>query len=202
MISLSRHVTTPVHVLLVLTPEGARTFERSSKGERGLRFGIGRGQIEKALRELEARGLAPSGPEVMVLDERMLHKGRGQYNSSYLLGLARERAKRMTDWHTKVLVITDADMYATGSKFVVGQAELDGRSAVVSLTRIRAGDEARFLRRLVTETLHELGHTLGLRHCRDKDCVMFSSKILPESDIKSHEFCERCRVKVGRALGP
>lgn len=193
-------VAIPLLIVLALTKKGADMYRTSCSSNVRLRFGISKGQVDILIKNLGKRGFGTGGPEVMVLPESMMNRAREQYQSKYLVKLGRDRAKELSDWHTKVLVVTDADIYDVGTRYVVGQAELDGRSAVVSISRIRAGDEKRSMRRLMTEALHELGHTIGLRHCRDKDCVMFSSKKLPDSDIKSHEFCDKCDLKVGRAL--
>ena len=46
--------------------------------------------------------------------------------------------------------------------------------------------------RLLKESLHELGHTYGLRHCPDYTCVMSSSNAVERIDLKSAEFCPNC----------
>jgi predicted Zn-dependent protease len=191
---------TPVHIMLALTREGIRIYHSSRKGRKGARSGISKRHVNMIRKEIASYGFKSGRPEVMALPSDRMHKGRKQYNSKFLLKLGKEWAKKALDWHTKVLVITDADMYTTGVRYLVGQAELDGKVAVVSITRIRSGDERRFVTRLTKEILHELGHTLGLAHCRDRNCVMYSSKTLPDSDIKSRDYCKRCQVKIGRAL--
>jgi archaemetzincin len=47
--------------------------------------------------------------------------------------------------------------------------------------------------RLLKEAIHELGHTFGLRHCRDWQCVMSSSHGVERLDVKSAQFCPACR---------
>jgi len=47
--------------------------------------------------------------------------------------------------------------------------------------------------RLEKEALHELGHTFGLRHCADSDCVMSYSKGVQCADRKFAVFCPACR---------
>jgi archaemetzincin len=52
--------------------------------------------------------------------------------------------------------------------------------------------------RLLKEAGHELGHTFGLRHCPDWNCVMASSHAVERLDVKSAEFCTRCRKPLSR----
>jgi archaemetzincin len=55
--------------------------------------------------------------------------------------------------------------------------------------------------RLTKETVHELGHTLGLRHCDHWHCVMASSHSVELVDVKQAEFCEECSEVVRKANG-
>jgi predicted Zn-dependent protease len=196
-------MATPVFILLALTKEGLGRYRAVEKMARPTaRFNLG---LSEALVEILKGGLGKHGfetVEVGILELGRLgwHAGRKQYQSKALLKMARDKAKSLSDWHTKVLLITDADIYDVDTLFVAGQAEVNGRAAVVSFARLGAGNEERFLKRVLKETLHELGHTLGLGHCTNHDCVMFPSRVLADSDVKAHDFCQRCRTKAGRAL--
>jgi predicted Zn-dependent protease len=46
--------------------------------------------------------------------------------------------------------------------------------------------------RLVKESVHELGHVLGLRHCPDWRCVMASTHDVERLDLKGEEYCPSC----------
>lgn len=106
----------------------------------------------------------------------------------------------------RVLGLIDADCYAPGLNFILGQARSHGRDAFIALPRLRESfyglpeDEAWFRQRALKEAIHELGHTYGLRHCPATRCVMHFSNSLRDTDIKEAEFCFRCGVQL-RELG-
>ncbi len=93
---------------------------------------------------------------------------------------------------------TELDLAAPVLTFVFGEALLRGGSAVVSLRRLRnefyglPPDEDVLLERMVKETLHELGHTRGLRHCHDWRCVMSSAHGVERVDVRGAAFCREC----------
>jgi archaemetzincin len=95
-----------------------------------------------------------------------------------------------------VLGIVDRDLYVPGMNFVFGIAA--HRAALVSLYRLHRdlppdpGGRNLFLRRVLTEAVHELGHVYGLSHCPDASCVMFFSNSLADTDAKGIVFCHRC----------
>ena len=108
-----------------------------------------------------------------------LEKGRdhvrNQVNSSWALNELLQIAPNNTG---KILGITELDLYSTVFSYVFGEAELDGRAAIVSIHRFK--DEVyglpesreKLQKRLIREAIHEIGHTFGLKHCDDIDCVM------------------------------
>lgn len=118
---------------------------------------------------------------------------RGQYNSRILLAqlLRDERADR-------VLGVAGVDLFIPVLSFVFGEAQLDGRAAVVSTQRLDnalyglATDPGLLFERLVKEAVHELGHTFNLLHCADGRCVMASSTYVEQIDLKGERFCDRC----------
>lgn len=43
-------------------------------------------------------------------------------------------------------------------------------------------------------TKHEYGHRLGLRHCKDKKCIMFHQ----ETDECTGELCQKCKKRINK----
>jgi archaemetzincin len=105
---------------------------------------------------------------------------------------------------SKVLGMTDADLFIPILTFVFGEAQLNGRAAVVSTARLSPGNGARADRvvaeRLRKEALHELGHAYGLVHCGHPGCVMGRSPGVTEIDSKGLSFCTDCRLLYDEAL--
>lgn len=118
---------------------------------------------------------------------------RGQYNSRALLAQLLHAAP-----HARVLGVAGVDLYVPVLTFVLGEAQLGGRAAIVSIHRLRnesyglREDPQLLLDRLVKEAVHELGHNYGLLHCPMTRCVMSSSAGVEEVDLKSERFCDRC----------
>jgi len=121
---------------------------------------------------------------------------RAQYSADVILkGLRPAEAER-------ALGVADLDLYVPELNFVFGLADRPGRRAVIALPRLRErfygapDDEALFLARAAKEVVHELGHTYGLGHCRDRRCVMAFSNSLADTDYKGQEFCRECRKRI------
>jgi predicted Zn-dependent protease len=118
--------------------------------------------------------------------------------ANVLLGLAARAAQAGAEPHTKVLAVTEADLYADDLNFVFGIAQSGGRAAVISLCRLGLGADPPLRRdRALKEAVHELGHALGLVHCPDPKCVMHFSNSLADTDRKGSALCPVCQRRGG-----
>jgi len=120
---------------------------------------------------------------------------RRQYLSTKLL---QELLLKVPDHGDHLLGLIDLDLFIPILTFVFGEAQLGGRGALVSVHRLRerlygpAADERLFLERCEKEAIHELGHTLGLKHCPVFECVMHYANTAEDIDIKRNVFCPNC----------
>jgi len=106
--------------------------------------------------------------------------------------------------------LTAVDLYVPDLNFVFGLASPIQGVAIVSTHRLEASfyglptNRSLLLRRALIESAHELGHLLGLGHCRDRRCVMFFSNSILDTDAKGYAMCPRCRIPAdaqGRQTG-
>ena len=131
------------------------------------------------------------------LREDFFEKKRKQYRSNAILNEIQGYAARKRSLD-RVLGVVDADIFVPELNFVFGEAGCLGKAALISLWRLRPefyGDTPNvmlFFERAVKEAVHELGHTLGLRHCWNSFCVMHFSISISETDIKQSLFCDTC----------
>ena len=145
--------------------------------------------LREQLRERVGAGFEPERPAA-AWDAR-----RRQYETGIILKWLAERHAEAS----KVLGITDVDLFIPILTFVFGEAQLGGRAAVVSTARLTPRDGSRAARRLLAErlckeALHELGHAYGLVHCGTTACVMGRSPGVAEIDVKGDSFCPDCRL--------
>lgn len=97
------------------------------------------------------------------------------------------------------VALTASDLGSPLFAHMFGQARIGGRVALVSTCRLcptfygLAADPPAVIRRARLETLHEIGHLMGLRHCRDFGCLMHRADTVEDIDVRGVDFCSACR---------
>jgi archaemetzincin len=168
---------------------------------------IGADTADHGLLHVISRGLAREvGLTVTTRPDRLrpdhtFDAARGQHSST---GILRWLVQHVPPRATRLLALTDVDLFIPVLTFVYGEAQMNGRVAVVSTARFGAGDPGLLPARVVKTCVHEIGHTFGLVHCdNDTDgaaCVMRRSTSVAHVDAKSAAFCPDCRTRLREAL--
>ena len=139
--------------------------------------------------------------ETMPIPSEAFNNARQQYRSNIILSRVHSYAEKDKALD-RVLGTVNVDIFVPELNFVFGEAECPGKAALISLWRLRpefygkAPNMELFLERITKEAVHELGHSLGLRHCSNPFCVMYFSNSIFETDRKQSLFCNKCDLKV------
>jgi archaemetzincin len=129
--------------------------------------------------------------QVLPTPAYAFNKDRGQYHCNAIL---RRLVPLLEPGQAMVLGVTDVDLFVPDTPFVLGEADRESRSAVMSLARLRQGAEGEHLRRrFQVEAVHQAGHLLGLSYCEESRCVMFFSQAQQDCDRKQLALCNNCR---------
>jgi len=164
--------------------------------------------IREGLMEVFPHSRCVISAEELPIPEGAYNPRRGQYLSERLLISIGEYAAASRDNTevTRFLGVTDVDIYAPGLNFIFGEAEFMREAAIISLYRLRPEfygdqpDRGLFVERAIKEAVHEIGHTLGLRHCPDAGCVMHFSLHIGMTDRKNKDLCRACRLKLDSCM--
>jgi archaemetzincin len=137
--------------------------------------------------------------KALPIPEAAYDSKRKQYESVEIMRMVAQATPRDAG---RVLGVTDVDIAIPMLSFLFGQAQVDGRIAIVSLCRLHQefyglpADDRVLRERAVKEVLHELGHTFGLVHCNDPRCVMSLATHIGLVDSKQEKYCERCGMQL------
>ena len=131
----------------------------------------------------------------MESPEYAYNETRCQYNSKLIL---KHLLRQCPSDTLRFIGVTPVDLYVPILKFVFGLAQIEGQYSIISLHRLcprfydQPSNPELLLARLEKAALHELGHTFGITHCRDRRCVMYSSTRIEDTDFKQPDFCLTC----------
>lgn len=143
--------------------------------------------------------------ETLPIPGEAFNKTRQQYNSTVILNKIHGYAEKQRGVD-RILGVTNVDIFVPNLNFVFGEAEYPGKAALISLNRLKpefygnAANTELFIERCTKEAVHEIGHTLGLTHCSNPLCVMHFSNSIADTDMKQSLFCNRCYLKVEKAV--
>jgi len=128
--------------------------------------------------------------------------GKKQFDAPLILKRLSKQAERKN--YFRILGIIDQDIFSGFFEYNFGVAKLPKefktsipKVALISIFRLkesnydREENSALLEKRILTESIHELGHTFGLDHC-ENDCVMQFSESLMLVDKKTPNFCVKC----------
>ncbi|MFP3190464.1 MAG: archaemetzincin family Zn-dependent metalloprotease [Thermoproteota archaeon] len=117
---------------------------------------------------------------------------RNQFDAIKLL----EENRRLENYLFYTLIVYDQDIFVSYLNYVFGLAM--GKLAIISTYRLKINAQQElYCQRCKKEAVHEIGHLVGLSHCLNKNCVMYFSNSIFDTDNKSYKFCEDCRKKLG-----
>ncbi len=171
------------------------------------------GQVAPQVLAAVERGLTKTYPdttgsiikEPLPLPVHAFDKKRRQYNSTVILNEVRAYAANRRDFH-RVLGVVDVDIFMSDLNYVFGEAYAPGDAGLISLWRLKPEfykdkpNMELYLLRAQKEAIHEVGHTLGVRHCRRSNCVMHFSSSIFDTDKKQNLLCDECYLQAAIAI--
>ena len=128
-------------------------------------------------------GIQPVMGKEFALPDEACDPSRFQYDAAWLL-------RRLSDQECSLWIVKE-DLYYPGFRFLYGAA-LKGKAVV---STFRPDTSEGFLK----EAAHELGHALGLSHCKNK-CIMHPSASEVALEQKPLCFCPACQMQLKRKM--
>lgn len=155
------------------------------------------GPVKTALEEVYKRAVAVH--KALPVPKYAFNPTRQQYHSAAIL--KRVEALYRSEWDS-VVGFTDVDLFVPEVPFIFGEADRSTRSAIIGVSRLGpeggAAEVRReaLMKRLVSESIHQLGLIRGLAHCPNNRCVMFYAATTLEIDKRGSTMCANCRKRL------
>jgi archaemetzincin len=157
----------------------------------------------------------------IIIPTILFNKEKDQYDGKKLLKFLTEN---MTLKEVKGinLALFDRDLFIGSLDYAFGLASPFPKISVISILRLhphfetdyfsgglkkrKAGrfplfvrilssqEKALYYERILKEAVHGIGHTMGLIHCSQKECIMHPSDIIGDIDSKEKGFCKTCQT--------
>lgn len=139
---------------------------------------------------------------VRSLPDAAYYKPRNRYRADRLLDALEDMLPKARQ---RILGITEVDISTTKGEYqdwgIFGLGRRPGHVCVVSTWRLRSKtSQATFHSRIRSVAVHELGHTLGLRHCPTIRCIMEDAKGRVSTVDRATGLCSECRRKLKGVL--
>jgi archaemetzincin len=139
----------------------------------------------------------------LEVPKQAFNQWRKQYDGAKMMEiLANDKEGVYIDKEIPAVFITDADIYYKGMNYVFGLENPSQATAIISIARLspefygNASNLFILQERILKECVHEMGHHLGLDHCRHPFCVMCFSPSIVDVDNKKKNFCANCKLKL------
>jgi predicted Zn-dependent protease len=101
-----------------------------------------------------------------------------------------------------ILFITDVDLFTANSDGVFTALLRKKGLAVVSVRRLReafyrrSADPGKQRARLTKEIIRATARSIGMSECKTPQCVLASSNMLADVDLKDEKFCRACSQRM------